>query len=75
VEILCSYWITDIWELRQELGPITPVLKSAQYVSDEQFSLEKPVAQPQPLMKTGQGQFWTPFKSFQRIHQLLALNG
>jgi hypothetical protein len=38
-------------------GPISPIFKPAENVSDEYFSLEKSAAQLHPLLKAGQGQF------------------
>jgi hypothetical protein len=38
-------------------GPISPIFKPEKYVSDEQFSFEKPAAQRPPLLKASQTQF------------------
>ncbi len=64
VQIICSLWIRDFSDLlRTHQGQSRDFLKSTRYVSDKQFSFEKPAALPQPPLKTGQGhscQFWKP---------------
>jgi hypothetical protein len=53
-------------------GVISLVLK---FVSDAQFSFEKPAAQCPPLYESRPEPIWRVLNSFHQVKKLLALNG
>jgi hypothetical protein len=79
VQILCSYWTTDVSELRQELlktGKGQPHRFRIRQISCQRTILFKKAGNTAPTTFESQPVTISPvLKSFQQIQKLLALNG